>query len=148
MQLKQINQPSVEDYLETLATRARSIMHEARDAAKALLNETTRLERYITERLATHGIIAHSIAIRYQNEGDCGGWYLTGNFEIPPTLDDYEAIDAFEQSLPDYNHLWCPGDCDYQGSYQAHYSRNESRMWVYDPDSEAIKLGFEFTNIY
>jgi hypothetical protein len=64
MQLKQINQPSFEDYLETLSTRARTIMYEARKAAAALLTETTRLERYITEQLATHGIITHSIAVR------------------------------------------------------------------------------------
>ena len=148
MKLKQINQPPIEDYLETLSHRARSIMHEAREAAASLLTETPRLERYITEQLATHGIITHAIAIRYQNEGDCGNWYLTGNFEIPPTLDDYEAVDAFQHSLPDYDTFGCPGDCDYRNSYHEHYSRHESRMWVYDPSSETIKLRFEYTNIY
>jgi hypothetical protein len=134
--------------IELLTDAARKIMREAREKAAATLKDTGLLERYITDQLATHGIITHAIAIRYQNEGDCGNWYLTGNFEIPPTLDDREALEAFKQSLPDYNKLWSPANCDYKGSNHEYYSRHESRMWVYDPYSEAIKLRFEYTNIY
>ena len=134
--------------IDILTNDARRIIREARAKAAASLEDTHSLERLITFELTKFGIIANDVSVRYENEYDMGAWYLTGSFEIPPTLDDREAIEAFETALPQYNSIVSPGECkNHQSNYEM-YSRHESRMWVYGPCSTAIPLETTFINIY
>lgn len=134
--------------IDILTNDARRIMSEAQAKAKASLEDTRSLEQLITIELTEFGIIANDISVRYENEYDMGTWYLTGSFEIPPTLDDREAIEAFGTAIPQWNTIVSPGECkDHRSDYPM-YSRHESRVWVYGPCSTAIQLETLFTNIY
>ena len=131
-----------------LTKDADTIMREAREKAKAKLKDTDLLEQLITLELTKFGIIANDVSVRYEKGYDAGGWYLTGSFEIPPTLDDREAIEAFETALPQCNDIVSPNDCQSRDSTYEMYSRHESRMWIYGTCSEAIRLEYTFTTIY
>ena len=134
--------------IELLTDSARKIMREAREKAAEKLKETSLLEQLITLELAKFGIIATDVSVRYENEYDMGAWYLSGNFAIPPTLDDTEAIEAFKNALPQWYDVASPNECaSHDGNYEL-YSRHTSRAWVYGQCSTAIRLESTFTNIY
>jgi len=134
--------------IDILTNDARRIMSEARAQAKASLEDTRTLEQLITFELTKFGITTNDISVRYENDYDMGAWYLTGSFEIPPDLDDLEAIEAFETALPQWCSIISPGQCKSSHSSHEIYSRHESRMWVYGPCSTAIRLETAFTSIY